>query len=122
QDERLAERDRPRAGGAEPPPFGPPRPRREQRQRIETAVDEQRIAAPNRIHRRARLDRIGEREEVAGAAKADRDAAIRQRDTEIHVTNLALERPSCTGLPADARLRASFDALCAGNAGWSARW
>src|SRR5262249_8711836 len=112
---------RPRGGGPGPPASAPPPHRRKQRQRIEAAVDEQRIAAPNRIHRRARLDRIGEREEVAGAAKADRDAAVRQRDPEIHVTNLALERPSCTGLPAYARLRASFDALCAGNERWSAR-
>ncbi len=86
EDERIAQRERAHAGRAEQHPLGPSRHRREQRQRIEAAIDEQRIAAPNQIHHRACLDRIGEREEIAGAAKPERYAAVRQRDAEIHVT------------------------------------
>src|SRR5207253_7577334 len=55
-----------------------------QRQRIEPPVDEQRVTAPNRIHQRRCFDRVGKLEQVAGRAKSDQHATVRQRDAELH--------------------------------------
>jgi hypothetical protein len=100
QDERVAQRERTHAGRADAHPFGASRDRREQRQRIEARIDEQRIAAPHRIQQRTCLDRIGEREQIAGAAKPEWHRPVRKRDAEIHVTDPAPGRVLCTGLPA----------------------
>jgi hypothetical protein len=85
EDERIAQRERAHAGRPDEHALGAPRHRRQQGERIEAAIDEQRVAAPDRIERRARLDRVGEREQVARAAQPDQHAAVRQRDAEVHV-------------------------------------
>src|SRR5262249_31586948 len=58
--------------------------RREERQCIEPAIDEERIAAPHRIQRRTRLYCIGKREQIAGAAKPEWYRPVRKGDPEIH--------------------------------------
>jgi hypothetical protein len=71
--------------GAEQHAFGPSGDGREQRQRIEAAIDEESVAAPDRVHHRRCFDGIGQYEQIADTAKPDQNATIGKRDSEIHV-------------------------------------
>ena len=80
----ISQRERAHAGGAQENPFGAAGNRGEQGQRIEPAIDEQRVAAPDRIHVRRGFHRVGEFEQRPGRGQAHQDAAVGKCDAEIH--------------------------------------
>ena len=77
EDQRIAQRERAHASRPQQHPFGAPGDRGQQRQGIESAIDEQRVPAPDRIHHRRGLDGIRQGEQVARAAKPHQHAAVR---------------------------------------------
>jgi hypothetical protein len=90
--EGITQRERAHAGRPEQHTFGPPRDCGEQRQCVEAPIDEERVTAPNRIQRRTCFNRVGEREQIANAAKPEWHRAVRERDPEIHVIHDRLDR------------------------------
>ena len=101
KDEGIAQRERSHAGGAQQHPFGPPGHGGEQRQCIDATVHEQRVSAPNRIHRGTSLDRVRQHEKIARAAKPDQHPAVRKRDPKVHFhDSITAMKSHCTSTPA----------------------
>ncbi len=63
-------------------PFGPPCHRRQQRQRIEPPIDEQRVADPHAVDQRASLGRVRHAQQVARRAHAQQHATVGKSDAE----------------------------------------